>query len=137
MIQVYSKNITVNADASIPFNNVALIKGCSVRQQGTSTLLFNKSGIYELTISATANAETAGDISIQLEKNNVLQPQAISTVTAADTATLYTLGFSTFVQVPQNNCNCNCSTIPTTVEIMNVGESATFDTIDVIVTKIC
>ena len=137
MIETYSKNITVAAAASIPLDSVALIKGNSVVKQGASTLLFNKSGIYDVTVSAVANAEVAGDITIQLRKNNVLQPQSLSTATAADTATLYALSFSTLVQVPNNNCNCSCASLPTIVDIMNVGESATFDTIDVVVTKIC
>ena len=137
MIETYSKNITVAAETPIPLNNVDSIKGNSVTKLGTSTLQFNKSGIYEVTVSATANAEAAGDISVQLERNNVLQPQAISTVTAADVATLYSLGFTTLVQVPNNNCNCNCAIIPTTIEFVTGEVETTFDTIDVVVTKIC
>lgn len=137
MIETYSKNITVNANATIPFNNIALVKGCSVQQQGASTLQFNKSGIYEVNCSASAVASTAGNITIQLQKNGEVQPQALASATAADTTSIYDLSFVTLVQVPYNNCNCNCAISPTTIDILNAGQTATFDTIDIVVTKIC
>ena len=137
MIETYSKNITVPTNTAIPFNNVALVKGCTAQKQSPTTVQFNKAGVYEVIVSASANAEAAGDISIQLQKDNVVQPQTISTVTAADTATLYTLGFTTLVQVSHNNCNCNCAISPVTIQVINTGQEATFDTIDMVITKIC
>ena len=136
MIETYSQNITVAADTAIPLNSVALLKGTSVTKSGATTLQFNCRGIYELTVSASAAADTVGNISIQLEKDGVLQPQAISTVTAANINSLYSLGFTTLVQVSHDNGPC-CCTSPTNVDIVNTGEPATFDIIDVVVTKIC
>ena len=67
MIETYSRNITVAANTPIPLNNVALLKGATAEKQGTATLQFNKCCIYEVCVSASANAETAGDITIQLQ----------------------------------------------------------------------
>ena len=36
-----------------------------------------------------------------------------------------------------NNCPCNACAAPTNVNIINAGEPATYDAIDVVVTKIC
>lgn len=137
MIETYSRNITVAANTPIPLNNVALLKGATVEKQGTATLQFNKCGIYEVCVSASVNAETAGDITIQLQKDDVLQPNSVSTATAADTSTIYPLSFTTLVQVGHNNCPCNACAAPTNVNIINAGEPATYDAIDVVVTKIC
>ena len=136
MLEVYSKNIDVLANAPITLNNVALLKGNSTQLQGVSTIQLNKVGIYEVTVSAVATASTAGEISIQLEKNGVLQPQAVSAVTAADTTSSYSLGFTTLVQVIQNNnYNCIC-TIPTNIDIINTGVAATFNSITVTVVRV-
>lgn len=136
MLEVYSKNISVLADAPIALNNVALLKGCSTQLQGVSTIQLNKSGIYEITVSAVATATAAGQISIQLEKDGVLQPQAFSAVTAADTTSLQSLGFTTLVQVTHNNnCNCVC-TIPTNIDIINTGVAATFNSVTVTVIRV-
>lgn len=136
MLEVYSKNVSAIANAPIALNNISLIKGTSTQLQGVSTIQINKCGIYEISVSASAVAGTAGELSIQLEKNDVLQPQAISTATAADTTSIYPLSFSTLIQVTSNNNpNCICSA-PTNISIVNVGEAATFNSITVTVVRI-
>ena len=74
MLEVYSRNVSALANAPIALNNVALLKGNSTQLQGVSTIQLNKCGVYEISVSAVATAETAGQISIQLEKDDVLQP---------------------------------------------------------------
>ena len=135
MIETYSQNITVAASTPIPLNNVALIKGCTVQKEGTSTLQFNKCGVYQVCVSCSAVASAEGIISIGLQKDNVTQPQATSSVTAADATSIHPLSFVTLVQVPRNNSCCPCAS-PTKINIVNSGIQATFDTIDVVVTKI-
>ena len=110
MLEVYSRNVSALANAPIALNNVALLKGNSTQWQGVST--------------------------IQLEKDDVLQPQAYSAVTAADTTSVHPLGFTTLVQVTHNNnTNCVCAT-PTNIDIINTGEAATFNSIKVTVIRI-
>ena len=155
MIETYSKNIDVTESTAIPLNTIALMKGCTATKSGTTAIQLQRAGIYEVNVSATAKLQAlasaptsttdstavaqAGDsnvIAIQLYKDNVTQPQAYSAVTASDTTSLHPLSFTTLVQVPTNNSQCCCSS-PVTIDIVNQGADATYDTIDVVVTKIC
>ena len=133
MIKVYSNDITVSENASIPFNSVSLLKGCSTTLQGSSTIQLNKCGIYEVTVAASAAG--TGDLSIQLRKNGVLQPDAISIATSAGDTDIVTLGFTTLVQATENNTCCPCS-VPTNFEIVNVGPDATFSHVETTVVRI-
>lgn len=155
MIETYSKNIDVAESTAIPLNTIALMKGCTATKSGTTSIQLQRAGIYEVNVSATAKLQTlasepasttgstavvqASDsnvIAIQLYKDNVVQPQAYSAVTASDTTSLHPLSFTTLVQVPTNNSQCCCSS-PVTIDIVNQCAAATYDTVDVIVTKIC
>lgn len=125
MLEAYSLNIEVAADAAIPFNNVSLEKGCTVKLQSPGTIALNKCGVYMVSCDGSAAASTT----IQLYKDGVAQPQAQSTGG--------TPAFITLVQVDHNNCGCCCSS-PTTLQVLNVGDAAaTFTDINVCVTKIC
>lgn len=73
-------------------------------------------------------------VSVQLYKNGVAQPQAVSSATGAVGDTV-ALSFDTLVQVAENN-TCRCCDSPTLVQVLNVGGDATFD-INVVVTKLC
>lgn len=89
-------------------------------------------------VSCDASAEIideAGDISIEMTKNGVLQPQAQSTFTGV-AEDIETLSFQTLVQVSENNSCCCCSS-PTLLQFVNTGVPATYHNINVCVTKIC
>lgn len=136
MIEVYSKNVEVAANGTIPLTTVALLKGTSTQLLGTSTIQLNKCGIYQVTVTGSVIGSAAGDVIVQLEQNGILQPEAISTVTAADATSLHPIGFSTLIQVPNNNnVNCPCSAT-TTISLRNAGIEATYSSIDVVVTRI-
>ena len=76
----------------------------------------------------------AGEVSIQLSKNGILQPQAQAIETGAlDSVT--NLKFETLVQVKENN-TCSCCTSPTTIQVIN-GTEGTYSNINIVVTKIC
>lgn len=155
MIETYSKNIDVAESTAIPLNTIAIMKGFTATKSGTTAIQLQRAGIYEVNVSATAKlqtlesapASTTGStavaqssdsnvIAIQLYKDNVTQPQAYSAVTASDTTSLHPLSFTTLIQVPTNNSQCCCSS-PVTIDIVNQCADATYDTIDVVVTKIC
>ena len=132
MIEVYSKNLTVSSGESISLNNIALLKGTSAQIIGSNTIQLNKCGIYQITVSDNVTGTGTGEIVVQMQKNGVLQPQAIMS-TAATGAT--NMSFVTLVQVPQNNnINCPCS-IPTTINFVNTGIEATHS-IDVTVIRV-
>ena len=122
MLEAYSINKQIAVDAPITFDNVTLKKGCTAVLSGASTIELNKCGVYMVAFDGAAGTETT----VQMYKNGVAQPQAQSTGT--------TLGFTTLVQVTENNCGCACSS-PTTLQFMN-DTAATFDNYNVVVTKI-
>ena len=137
MIEAYSKNINVDANSAIPLNNVSLLKGCSTTQEGTSTIVLNKRGIYEVNVSAIVTSATAADvITIQLQKDGVSIPQAIGAFTVDTADNVGTIAFTTLIQVPQdNNCNCPCS-IPTRISLLNAGDAATIQSIVISVVRV-
>ena len=123
MIEVYSENIEVGANSAVPFQNVALKKGCSAVLSGTGTINLNKCGVYLVSVDATAGTSTT----IQLYKNGIAQPQAQATGTA--------ISFSTLVQVNENNSCCPCDSA-TALQVINTT-AGTFTNINCCVTKVC
>lgn len=122
MLEVYSINAEVAADAAIPFTNVHTQKGGSAELLGTSTIELNRCGVYEVSVNASADAATT----IQLYKDGVAQPQAQSTGES--------LSFKTLVQVSENNTCCPCSSA-TSLQIMNTT-AATFANVNAVVVKV-
>lgn len=116
MLEAYSENITVDSNTAIPFYSVSVNKGASAVLSSPTTIEFNNKGAYAVTI----NSSLATATSVQLFKNGVAQPQAQSTGTNP--------GFTTLVQVGQNNCGC-CCTSPTVVQIKNTGSASSDFTI--------
>lgn len=132
MLEVYSKNLTTATGESISLNNIALLKGTSAQIIGSNTIQLNKCGIYEITVTDNVVGSGTGEIIVQMQKNGVLQPQAIMSTAATGQTNM---SFSTLIQVPQNNnVNCPCST-PTTINFVNTGIEATHS-IDVVVKRI-
>lgn len=136
MLQVYSDNLAVNANAVFPFNNVVLDKGCGEALSAPATIQLNKQGIYLVEMDGFATPDAATVVSVQLMVNGVAQPQAITSFVPATITDARTFGFKTFVRVLENNCSCNCLTAPTTLQFMN-GTTAISDAhINVVITKI-
>ena len=124
MLQVYSTNVDVAVDSTVPFNSTIVEKGCTATHSGPSTIELNKAGVYKVDVDGVAAAETT----IQLSREGVLLPQATSTGT--------TLGFTTLIQVP-TNCTPVCYSNPVTLSLFNTGAETTFDHINMVVTRIC
>lgn len=124
MLEAYSNNIDVAADAAIPFNSTTLIKGCTVTHPSADTFNFNKCGVYMVSVDASCEAEST----IQLFKDGVAQPQAQSTGGSS-------LSFVTLVQVDKNNSCCACAS-PVSIQIENTGAAATFTDINIVITKV-
>lgn len=123
MLEAYSTNVAVAADAAIPFNNVVIQKGNTAVLSGAQTVELNKCGVYMVEIDGTASASTT----VQMTKNGVAQPQAQSTGT--------TFGFQTLVQVPRSNTSCCCSS-PTLIQF-TADAAVTLTNVNVVVTKVC
>ena len=136
MLELYSLNVEVDENGSIPFNNVDLAKGCTAVLSAPGTVQFNKSGVYMVNVSASITPAAAGDVSIQLAKDGVLELGSFSEATAAAGDTI-ALSFTSLVQVPCNNNPCNCTSNPTTIQLINTGQTGTFPIVRMVVTKIC
>ena len=136
MLQVYSSNLTVDANAVFPFENVVLDKGCGEKLSAPATIQLNQRGIYLVEMDGFATPDAATEVSVQLMVNGVAQPQAITSFVPAAVTDTRTFGFKTFVRVFENNCNCNCFTSPTTLQFVNGTTALTDAHINVVVTKI-
>ena len=123
MLEAYSTNITVGANAPIPFNSVSVAKGCTVTKPSADTINLNKCGVYMVEVDCSASAATT----IQLVKDGVAQPQAQSTGTSPS--------FTTLVQVDKNNSCCACSS-PVTLQVENTT-AGTFTDANICITKVC
>lgn len=138
MIEAYSNNITVGAALPIPFNDVSVLKGCTVEQQNVTTFIFNKRGIYNVSVDATGNTSgTSGNIVLQLYKNGIAQPQAFTSAASTAVADVESLNFDTLVQVEDDNLPCCCAKKPTTIQIQNTGVETQFGHVNIVITKIC
>lgn len=136
MLEAYSQNVTVNSNTYIPFTNVAVAKGGSAELNGSSTIKFNKCGLYLVTFSGSAIAGTVGTIEVQLMKNGLPVTQAVARESALDITSSHSFSFTTTVQVPSANL-CKCCTAPTTIGVLNDGVDAEYSIADIVVTRIC
>ena len=123
MLEAYSTNIAVGANANIPFNSTTIIKGCTATKPSADTFNLNKCGVYMVSVDASTGTSTT----IQLYKDGVAQPQAQSTGLSPS--------FTTLVQVDHNNSNCCCSS-PTTIQVRNTT-AGTFTDANICITKVC
>lgn len=135
MLELYSTNIEVAENASIPLNNIGLSKGTTAVHSAPASIELNKSGVYMVACHASAAIAAAGTVGIQLVKNNTPVLNAIS-VAAAPASSSTALGFETLVQVRDSN-TCCCNTAPTTLQVQNIGPASTFSIANVVITKVC
>ena len=136
MLQVYSDSLTVAAATVFPFNNVVMDKGCAETLTAPATIQLNQRGVYLVEMDGFATPDAATAVSVQLYVNGIAQPQAISSFVPASVTDARTFGFKTFVRVLENNCNCNCLTSPTTLQVMNGETAVSYAHINVVITKI-
>ena len=122
MLEIYSTDLGITADTYVPFQNVALKKGCTAELSGTSTITLNKCGIYMVSVDASATVATT----LQLYKDGIAQPQAQGTGLNPS--------FVTLVQVSENNNCCPC-TFGTSLQLMNSTETVLTD-VNVVITKV-
>lgn len=135
MLQAYSSSLSVAANAAFPFNNVTVDKGCAENLSAPASIQLNQRGVYLVEVDGFATGGAGTDSYAQLYVNGVAQPQAISSFATA-TGTISNFGFKSFIQVAENNCNCNCASSPTVLQVLNGDVALTDAHINVVVTKI-
>lgn len=136
MLEVYSINQTLNAGSAVPLNITSIAKGVTAVLASPSTIELNKCGVYMVSMDASIEPSAAGEFSIQLTKDGLVQPQAqVSATGAAETIT--PVSFQTLVQVPSSN-SCRCCDSPTFIQFLYNGEGvAVAEHFNVVVTKLC
>ena len=136
MLELYSLNVSVDANSDIPLNNSNFSKGCTATHSAPATIELNKKGVYRVAVNASVTPAAAGPVGIQLVKNGLpsAPAQSIATGTLGSTSTL---GFETLVQVPFDN-TCCCATSPTNLQLINpTTVASTYSIVDVVVSKLC
>lgn len=131
MIEVYSQNVTVASGSAIPFNVVSLELGCSTRQNDATRVNLLKPGVYRIIFNADVVASAVDEVSVQLTRNGIAIPQAVAATTPASTTAVSHLSFATLVRVKEARC---CSMM-NFVSVLNTGVEATFNNVDLVVTK--
>lgn len=118
MIQAYSDGVTVAAGGTYPLNNVVFLKGNTATPAGAGNIALSKRGIYSVHVDGFATLAGAGDYSIQLTRNGVPLPQAISTTTLAAAGSA-SGSFETLVVVEDTDCPCDWTSTAVTLGIIN------------------
>lgn len=135
MLEVYSTNQTILTGGILPFNSTSVAKGCTATLNGVSTIELNKAGVYEVILNIDALPSAAGNLIINMLKNNVIQQQAIINVPSVATNGI-SATVATLVSVrDDNSCKCNCS--PTSLQFVNTGVGLEQAKVNVVITKIC
>lgn len=137
MVETYSNNIVVAANSSVPFNNISILKGCTASKNSPGTIELNKCGVYKITFSVSAVANEVGSIVFEMLQNGIIKPQTVVSETSANTTSIHSMSFTTFVQVPGNNSKCDSCTSPVTIDILNAGVGVTLNTVDLVIDKVC
>ena len=136
MIQAYSDGVTVAANGTYPLNNTVFLKGNTAVIAGAGGIALTKRGIYNVHVDGFATFAAAGDYSIQLTRNGVLLPQAIST-TALAAAGSANGAFDTLIVVEESDCPCNWTSAAVTIGILNPSTVEVTDAhINIIVSKL-
>ncbi len=135
MLQAYSSNLTVPAGGVFPLQNVTIDKGFAETLSAPASIQLNSRGVYLVEVDGFATPDAATLVTIQLYSNGIALPQAQSSFTGVVDA-VGNFSFKTLLQVTGNNCQCNCVSSPTVLQIGN-GDTALSDAhINIVVTKI-
>ena len=90
--------VDVASGGQIPFS-VTRRTGCAI-QNGDNSIILKKPGYYSINATVTFAADAAGDVTVELQKNNVAIPGMTASVTAVTPDTdLYTLNITGILRV--------------------------------------
>lgn len=101
---------------------------------GSTGIRIKKSGLYYVSFNASAvESGTVGNITVQLLKDGVPIPYAVSTEQSAGATNVINLGFSTVVEVLGS---CGCVENRPTLTVESTGVGATFNIANLTVVKL-
>lgn len=139
MINSYTNTtLVVLTNGTLNFNNDSVKTGCTVTHSpGSTTFSLNKPGFYFVTFNGVgaATGATVGSIVVQLQRNGVNVPGALtSAASTTDLTDVESLSFSTIVQVKPSCCAVDNNV---NLTFVNTGIPTTFSNINVVITKLC
>jgi len=126
---------TITTGSPIVFNTNRVRAGRAITHPpGSTTISLNCPGIYDVHFNGdAAESGTAGDITVQLFVNGVLQPGAEATEDSTATTDIVNMAFETAVCVTPACFACGNSVSLTFVD---TGVGAVFSNIEVVVIKV-
>ena len=98
MSLIYMTNTTpvdVAAGGTLPIS-VARRTGCAI-QNGDNSVILKRPGYYTVNATVTFTGQTDGDVTIELQKNNVVVPGITSSVSVV-TDDIYTLNLTGIIR---------------------------------------
>ena len=108
--------------------------GCSINfTAGTTSIRLAKPGLYQVQFSAYgAESGTAGNITVQMYRNGVAVPGAVSSANSTTVTDVKAIGFSSVVRVLPS---CAAIDNDVTLTFVNTGVGATFGNVQATVIK--
>lgn len=136
MLEAYSTNQTILTGGILPFNSTSVAKGCTATLNGVSTIELNKAGVYEVVLNVSGLPSEAGNIAINLMKDNVLQSGNSINIPTVVTTQGVGASMTALIKVTTNN-SCKCNSSPVSLQFINSGVGLTNANLNVVVTKLC
>ena len=137
MINSYSNvSKTFNANEVLTFTNNKILTGCTVTHiEGTGKFVLNKPGYYYVSFNTNGSTSgTAGNMTVQLFNNGVAVPGAIATSYSGAVDQDENLSFSTIIRVLPS---CRIVDNSVTLTVQNTGVEAIFNSLNIVITKLC
>ena len=125
---------TVATNGLLTFTTNRILTGCTATRDG-STFQLNKPGYYYVTFNAVAAAtEAVGELTIELQNNGVAVPGAEAASTTVTAGNNDNYAFTTIIRVLPSCCVVDNAAKLT---LVNTGVPATFENVNVNITKLC
>lgn len=137
MINSYSNvSKTFNANEVLTFTNNKILTGCTVTHtEGTGEFVLNKPGYYYVSFNANGSTSgTVGNMTVQLFNNGVAVPGAVATSYSGAVDQNENLSFSTIIRVLPS---CRIVDNSVTLTVQNTGVEAVFNSLNIVITKLC
>lgn len=136
MIQIYSDGVAVASGGTYPLNTAVFFKGNTATQNAVGSAGLNNRGVYNVHVDGFATLADEGVYSIQLTRNGVPLPQAISSMTVA-AGDIGSGSFETLIVVEDSNCSCDWTSVATSLGVINPSESDVTDAhINILISKL-
>lgn len=128
------QELDINEDLVFSTNRVAT--GCAVNHaEGTTTFTLTRPGYYYVGFNGDGATDgTAGTVTIELLNNGTPIGGATASAYSGAVTEVVNLGFSTVIKVLPY---CRCVDNFATLTVRNVGVAATFDNVNITITKLC